>query len=308
MTTSLKVLLVEDNANDADLVLLHIKRSGEFTDVYSEVAWDLNGFIRLLCDKEWDIIICDYHLIGITAVDIIKVLDDYSSNIPIVVYSGSMSAFDEEQTPQPYFSKDDLHRIVPIIKRELEQVRGQEEIVKSWGTAIELKDRHTAGHTERVTRLSVELALKLQLCWPDVNNMRLGAYLHDVGKILVPDAILLKNGKLTEEEMQEMKNHTIYAYKLLRSLKFLKKAIDVPYCHHERWDGTGYPQGLKGREIPLLARIFSVVDNYDAMTTLRPYRGPLSVEFTLTYIYSNSERLFDPSVVNAFIEMMKEKL
>lgn len=306
MTDKLRLLLVEDNPDDAELLLREIRKSGEF-DPHSKTAFDKTSFIQAFCEQHWDIIICDYHLIGITAEDIIGILDDYSSNIPIVIISGSMSETQQSATPQSYLSKDRLSRIIPVIKRELQRVKQQEEILYSWGRAIDLKDHNTAGHTTRVTQLTEQLAIKLGLCWADVCSAKLGAYLHDVGKIMVPDEVLLKNGKLTMEEMEVMKNHTTYAYQMLKPMRFLRRAVEIPYCHHERWDGTGYPRGLKAHDIPLLARIFSVVDNYDAMTSERPYRGPLSEEFTLTFIYLNAGKLFDPDIVTVFINMMKNR-
>lgn len=307
MTTSLNLLLVEDNEDDAALIIREVARSGEF-DLYTRIANNMSSFTSLLCNESWDIILCDYQLIGITAEDVIKVLESYSSNIPVIVISGSLSEELQAATSQSYLSKDHMVRLIPIIKRELKQAETYEQILKSWGVAVELKDHHTAGHTLRVTGLAVDLSKRLGLCYPDICSVRIGSYLHDVGKIMVPDDILLKEGRLTQQEMTEMKRHTIYAFQMLRPMKFLRKAIEVPYYHHELWDGSGYPVGLKGLDIPLIARIFTVVDCYDAMTSDRPYRKALSVEFTLTFIYTNAGKMFDPDIVREFIGMMKERV
>jgi len=131
--------------------------------------------------------------------------------------------------------------------------------------------------------------------------VRRGALLHDIGKLGIPDRILFKPGKLTEKEMEIMKRHPGIAYELLSPIPFLIKAIDIPYCHHEKWDGTGYPRGLKGDRIPLSARIFSVVDVWDALTSDRPYRAAWSKEKTLEYILQQSEIHFDPVVTEIFL-------
>lgn len=156
-----------------------------------------------------------------------------------------------------------------------------------WAKAVELRDQETAGHTERVTELT-----------------RRGAILHDVGKIGIPDSILLKPGPLTEEEWAVMKKHPVYAYEWLSGIPFLKKALEIPYCHHERWDGSGYPRGLKGLEIPLSTRIFAVVDVYDALTSDRPYRKAWPREKALAYIQEQAGKQFDPEVAEAFLRLV----
>lgn len=171
---------------------------------------------------------------------------------------------------------------------------------------MELRDQETAGHTERVTSLTLRLARALGVPEEDLEHLRRGAILHDVGKIAIPDAILLKPGPLTEEEWAVMKMHPIYAYQWLSGIPFLRKALEIPYAHHERWDGSGYPRGLKGEAIPLSARIFAVVDVYDALTSDRPYRKAGPREKALAYLREEAGRLFDPEVVRAFLEMEGE--
>ncbi|GLV47246.1 hypothetical protein TJA_04190 [Thermus sp. LT1-2-5] len=189
-------------------------------------------------------------------------------------------------------------------QRELEAA--YELTLLGWAKAVELRDQETAGHTERVTELTLRLARALDVPEEDLDHIRRGAILHDVGKIAIPDAILLKPGPLTEEEWRVMRMHPVYAYEWLSGIPFLKKALEIPYAHHERWDGSGYPRGLKGLEIPLSARIFAVVDVYDALTSDRPYRKAWPREKALAYLKEEAGRQFDPEVVAAFLRLLEE--
>ena len=135
-------------------------------------------------------------------------------------------------------------------------------------------------------------------------QIRRGALLHDIGKMGVPDHILLKPEPLTDEEWMIMRKHTHYAYDMLKPIAFLGSALDIPYCHHEKWDGTGYPRRLKGDEIPLTARLFAIVDVWDALTSDRPYRPAWSEKEALTYIQEQSGKHFDPQVVEPFLKMV----
>jgi PAS domain S-box-containing protein/putative nucleotidyltransferase with HDIG domain len=170
--------------------------------------------------------------------------------------------------------------------------------------AIDLRDHETENHSRRVTELSLELARRMGMDPEELRQVRRGALLHDVGKLAVPDAILLKPGKLTEEEWAEMKKHPVHAYEWLSQIPFLAPALEISYAHHERWDGSGYPRGLKGEEIPLPARIFAVVDVYDALTSDRPYRAAWSQARTLHYLQEQAGAHFDPAVVEAFLELI----
>ncbi|MDX2007716.1 MAG: HD domain-containing phosphohydrolase [Meiothermus sp.] len=182
-----------------------------------------------------------------------------------------------------------------------------EKTLEGWVRALDLRDQETQGHTERVTGLTLELAETLGL-EDSEQHLRRGALLHDVGKIGVPDAILLKPGALTEDEWQVMRLHPIYAYQWLSSVPFLASALEIPYAHHERWDGAGYPRGLRGEEIPLSARLFAVVDVYDALTSDRPYRKAWTPDQALTYLERHSGSQFDPHVTQVFLRMMQSRL
>jgi putative nucleotidyltransferase with HDIG domain len=172
--------------------------------------------------------------------------------------------------------------------------------IEGWSHALDLRDKETEGHTQRVTEMTVKLARSFGLGEAELAQMRWGALLHDIGKMGVPDGILLKPGPLTDEEWLVMKKHPDFAYEMLSPIRYLKAALDIPYCHHEKWDGTGYPRGLKGEQIPLAARIFTVVDVWDALTSDRPYRKAWSEEKAREHIQAEAGTHFDPQVVKTF--------
>lgn len=176
--------------------------------------------------------------------------------------------------------------------------------LEGWARALYLRDRETESHTRRVTEYSVRLAKAMGLSDSELVNVRRGALLHDIGKLGIPDNILLKTGPLTETEWSKMQRHPEYANDMLRDINFLGNARLIPYCHHEKWDGSGYPQGLKGEEIPLSARIFSVADVWDSLLSDRPYRPAWPREKVRAYIESHAGTHFDPQVVEAFLKIM----
>jgi PAS domain S-box-containing protein/putative nucleotidyltransferase with HDIG domain len=173
--------------------------------------------------------------------------------------------------------------------------------IEGWSHALDLRDKETEGHTLRVAEMTVEIALTIGLDEDELVQVRRGALLHDIGKMGVPDGILLKPGPLTAEEWVVMKKHPTYAYEMLLPIRYLHPALNIPYCHHEKWDGTGYPRGLKGEQIPLAARIFAVVDVWDALTSDRPYRLAWTKEKTRQHILDSSGTHFDPQVVDLYM-------
>lgn len=179
-----------------------------------------------------------------------------------------------------------------------------EKNIEGWSRALDLRDKETEGHTLRVTSLTVDMARAFGIPETEIVHVRRGALLHDIGKMGVPDHILLKPGKLTDEEWVQMRQHPVFAHELLLPIEFLHDALDIPYCHHEKWDGTGYPRGLKGEEIPFHARIFAIVDVWDALTNDRPYRQAWSNEKALAYIQEQSGTHFDPKVVAVFVQLL----
>jgi len=175
--------------------------------------------------------------------------------------------------------------------------------LKGWALTLELRDKETQGHTQRVTALTKVLAKKLGINGEELEHIERGALLHDIGKMAIPDHILLKKGTLTLSERKYMELHPDFAKDMLEEIEFLHPAIDIPYCHHEKWDGSGYPRNLKGEEIPFAARIFAVVDVWDALTSERPYREPLPPEKVRKIIQADSGKHFDPHIVEAFLEL-----
>jgi HD-GYP domain-containing protein (c-di-GMP phosphodiesterase class II) len=172
--------------------------------------------------------------------------------------------------------------------------------LEGWAKALELRDRETVGHAHRVIEMTLQVADRLGMRGEILQHFRRGALLHDIGKMGIPDSILLKPGPLTPNEWEIMRQHPVHAFEMLKTIDYLSPALEIPYCHHEKWDGNGYPQGLTGTNIPISARIFAVVDVWDALTSDRPYRFAWPERKALEYIRRESGRHFDPQVVNAF--------
>ncbi len=196
---------------------------------------------------------------------------------------------------------DNVHMFESLQQTTDELELAYDATIEGWSHALDLRDKETEGHTQRVTGMTVELARSFGLSEADLVNVRWGALLHDIGKMGVPDGILLKPGALTDEEWVVMKRHPTLAYEMLSPIRYLHRALDIPYCHHEWWDGSGYPHGLKGEEIPLAARIFAVVDVWDALVSDRPYRKAWSMEKARDHIQTGSGTHFDPQVVIKFL-------
>jgi len=193
------------------------------------------------------------------------------------------------------------HREVERLYDELQE--SYESSLQALVTALDFRDNETHGHSYRVVEYAVMVATELGVGEPDLTWIRRGAILHDVGKIGIPDSILNKPGKLDPGEWDEMKRHPEMGYRMLQHIRFLEPALDIVLCHQERFDGTGYPRGLKGEEIPLGARIFAVVDTFDAMTSDRPYRKALTIDDACKEIQDWSGRQFDPAVAAAFLDL-----
>lgn len=179
--------------------------------------------------------------------------------------------------------------------------------IEGWARALTLRDMETGEHMQRVTELTIQLAKAFGMSNEEIIQVRRGSLLHDMGKLGIPDAILRKPGKLTDEEFRIMRKHPQYAYDMLYPIEYLRPALDIPYCHHERWDGSGYPRKLKGEEIPLAARIFTVVDVWDALRSDRPYRSAWPEEKSRQYIWNNSGSQFDPRVVELFHDLLDDQ-
>ena len=185
----------------------------------------------------------------------------------------------------------------------IELTQAYDATIQGWSRALDLRDKETEGHTQRVTELTIKLGRQFGLSENELVHLRRGALLHDIGKMGVPDAILLKPGSLTDGEWIMMRKHPAFAYEMLSPIHYLQSALDIPYCHHEKWDGTGYPRGLSGDQIPFAARIFAVVDVWDALTSDRPYRAAWPEEKVLDHIRSLAGTHFDPQVAKVCLEL-----
>jgi putative nucleotidyltransferase with HDIG domain len=202
--------------------------------------------------------------------------------------------------------------VVGIMEKNLERVKESEAelrtnydlTLEAWAKVLEYRDRETEGHSRRLVELSSRLAAALGLSTEEIDHLRRGALLHDIGKLAIPDEILLKPGALNDAERRLMQQHPVFAKQMLSQVSFLQPAIDVAYSHHERWDGLGYPQGLKGDAIPLSARLFAVVDQWDALASDRPYRRAWTKEETVAYLQENAGKIYDPQIVSVFLTII----
>jgi PAS domain S-box-containing protein/putative nucleotidyltransferase with HDIG domain len=218
--------------------------------------------------------------------DDVRLLTTFAEMIAVAVRRATL--LDEVQR-----SRDDLEQ-------------AYDSTLEGWSRALDLRDRETQGHTQRVARMAIRLARLLGLDEESLIHLRRGALLHDIGKMGIPDCILLKPGPLTDDEWQVMRAHTTLGRDMLAAIDYLQPVLDIPLCHHEWWDGSGYPLGLEGEEIPLAARVFAVVDVWDALRSDRPYRAAWSAERALELIRSQSGTHFDPRVVEAFLRLVPE--
>jgi HD-GYP domain-containing protein (c-di-GMP phosphodiesterase class II) len=195
---------------------------------------------------------------------------------------------------------------VRLVSQQRDHARALEQAydttLEGWARALELRDSDTEGHTRRVSDMTVRLGGALGCSEAELIQLRRGALLHDMGKIAIPDSILRKPGPLDAEEWEAMRKHPTYAHDMLARIGFLKDAMDIPYCHHENWDGTGYPRGLKGEQIPLAARVFAVVDAWDALCSDRPYRKAWPRDEVVAYLREQSGARFDPQIIERFLE------
>jgi PAS domain S-box-containing protein len=183
-----------------------------------------------------------------------------------------------------------------------------ERTIEGWVRALDLRDRETEGHTQRVTELTIKVAGKLGFTDEELAHIKRGALLHDMGKMAIPDEILQKPGPLNEAEWEKMRRHPVYAYEMLSPIAYLHPALEIPFYHHERWDGSGYPRGLKGEEIPLAARLFAIIDVWDALCSDRPYRKKLPRREVAEYIREKSDTLFDPKLVDVFLSAIQTEV
>lgn len=258
--------------------------------------------------------------------DYIPSLDNLKSElcVPLIVSGKTIGVINVESTNVDEFTEDDVQLLSTISSQmatAIERIRLYKELVHSneelttaydrtlegWAQALELRDQETQGHTERVTQLTMRLAKKMGIKESEREHIQRGALLHDIGKIGIPDSILFKPASLDEREWEIMKKHPVYAFNILSRVPFLLPATEIPYAHHEHWDGSGYPRGMKGEEIPIAARIFAIADVWDALTTSRPYRAAWNKPETMAYIKEQSGKHFDPQIVKVFLKMIEDE-
>lgn len=331
MTSSeISLLMVEDNDDDAVLVARILSDAG-YIIRYERIETETE--FRKALRHTWDVILADYSLPSFGAIRALQIVHDLDIDTPFVVVTGTISEAEAVKLmhsgAHDYIIKGHWDRLAPILAREMraQSVRirqkqtesdlrsaldslritndamaaAPDELAAAFANALERRDRETEGHSQRVATMTVRLARLMGITDGELIHIRRGALLHDIGKIGIPDAILHKPGALTPEEWLIMRQHPVYAYEILSKIIYFRNSLDIPYYHHEKMDGSGYPRGLIGKEIPISARIFAVIDTFDALRRERPYKLAFSLEDSLEEIESLSGISFDPSVVKSFL-------
>lgn len=306
---TLRVLMVEDNEDDAMLMKRQIERADGYNLFMLRVDTK-KGVYKAIREYSWDAVVCDYSLPKLNALEVLDILESEGLDLPFILVSGVITPGLAAETfkrggVHEFVEKQNIGRLGAVFHREMKTRAAYDQLLNAWANTLEIRDLETAGHSKRVVSLTIALAREMNVKETELLHYRRGALLHDIGKMGIPDKILLKPGKLDPEEFDIIKKHTQIAYQMLLPMRHLRKSLDIPYCHHERWDGTGYPRGLKEDDIPLSARIFAVCDVYDAMLSNRPYHDSLGQKEALRYIAEQSGKHFDPQVVEAFLRMIK---
>ena len=223
-----------------------------------------------------------------------------------LVYDEEGVGYLEALAAQAAIAIDNATLFQDLQRSNAELVLAYDTTIEGWARALELRDQETEGHTQRAAEMTLRLAQAMGMKEGELVHVHRGALLHDIGKMSIPDSILLKTGPLTEEEWAIMRRHPVYAFELLSPISYLRPALDIPYCHHERWDGAGYPRGLKGEHIPLAARIFALADTWDALYSERRYHPAWPEDRVREHIRSLAGTQLDPKVVEVFLDMEQE--
>jgi PAS domain S-box-containing protein/putative nucleotidyltransferase with HDIG domain len=244
-----------------------------------------------------------YYAVPLVAKGVVKGVLELMHRTPLLL-DREQEDFLASMASQAAIAIDNAALFDEIQRSNIDLLLAYDATLEGWARALELRDRVTERHTERVSEMTVSIARAMGVREEEIVHIRRGALLHDIGKIGIPDSILRKEGPLTEEERADMQRHPVLAFEMLRHISYLRPALDIPYCHHEQWDGSGYPRGLKGEQIPLAARIFAVADIWDALlATDRTYRNPLSRSEACGHIRGLAGTHLDPKVVDAFLRM-----
>lgn len=278
-----------------------------------------------------DVILLDVMMPGINGFEVCERIreDKVLAEIPIIILTAlddhksmlrALESGADDFISKPFDRYELRARLVGILRlnryqklvserAELERVNAElvaayDATILGWSRAMDLRDHETEGHSQRVAEHTLKLAQAMGMSEQEQVQIRRGALLHDMGKLGIPDAILYKPDTLTEAEWGVMRQHPQLAYDMLKSIDYLRPALDIPYCHHEKWDGSGYPHRLKGEHIPLAARIFAIVDVWDALTSERPYRPAWKNEKALAYIREQSGTHFEPGIVDLFFNVI----
>jgi putative nucleotidyltransferase with HDIG domain len=262
-----------------------------------DLATDTGTFRRSMIDGEGFV---SHHITPLVAKGQVKGVLEVFRRTPLTVDS-DWSGFFETLAEQAAIAIDNAQMFDGLQRSNTDLAMAYDATIEGWSRALDLRDKETEGHTERVTETTLKLARSMGISEADLVHIRRGALLHDIGKMAIPDSILLKPGPLDDHEWEIMRRHPVQAFELLTPIAYLRPALDIPYCHHEHWDGSGYPRGLKAGLIPLSARLFAVVDVWDALQSDRPYRSAWPKEKTIEHIRSLSGTHFDPAAVKAFL-------
>ena len=259
-----------------------------------------NGFKRspLLAEEGF----LAYYSVPLIAKGQVKGVLEVFHRSPLIPNRGWLK-FLEALASQAAIAIDNTTLFNDLQRANIDLTLAYDATIEGWSHALDMRDKETEGHSQRATEMTLRLSRAMGMSESELVHVRRGALLHDIGKIGIPDKILLKPGPLNDEEWEIMRKHPVYAYELLSPIDYLRPALDIPYCHHEKWDGTGYPRGLKGEQIPLSARIFSIVDVWESLLSDRPYRPAWPKEKVREYIYSLADTHFDPKVVKVFSEI-----
>jgi putative two-component system response regulator len=325
MTAKSTILIVDDERAGRETLEAILFKEG----YQLEMAEDGKQALEMTRNLQPDVILLDVMMPGMTGFEVCQVIRSEASiaEIPIVMLTAlddrdskirGLEAGADDFISKPFDRYELRARLMAITRlnryRKLVEDRATileahekliaayDATIEGWSLAMDLRDKETEGHTRRVTDLTTQLARAIGMSENQLIHVRRGALLHDMGKLGIPDQILLKQGPLTAEEWDTMRKHPVYAHEMLSRIEYLQPALDIPYCHHEKWDGSGYPRGLRGDAIPMAARLFAIVDVWDALTSDRPYRAAWKREDVIKFIKEQSGRHFDPQVVELFLK------